>query len=65
LGVFGLKVLALTNGFLPKVLSVTNNYGKDKSFNQIADLPDSYIFADDIESPVGAKLPLWMLGFLY
>ena len=39
--------------------------GKDKSFNQIADLPDSYIFADDIESPVGAKLPLWMLGFLY
>ena len=28
-----------------------------------ADLPDSYIFADDIESPVGAKLPLWMLGF--
>ena len=39
--------------------------GKDKSFKQIADLPDSYIFADDIESPVGAKLPLWMLGFLY
>ena len=39
--------------------------GKDKNFKQIADLPDSYIFADDIESPVGAKLPLWMLGFLY
>ena len=39
--------------------------GKDKSFNQIADIPDSYIFADDIESPIGAKLPLWMLGFLY
>lgn len=39
--------------------------GKDKSFRQIADLPDSYIFADDIESPVGAKLPLWMLGFMY
>lgn len=39
--------------------------GKDKNFKQIADLPDSYVFADDIESPVGAKLPLWMLGFLY
>jgi len=39
--------------------------GKDKGFAQIADLPNSYIFADDIESPVGAKLPLWMLGFLY
>ena len=39
--------------------------GKDKNFAQIADLPDSYIFADDFESPLGAKLPLWMLGFLY
>lgn len=39
--------------------------GKDKSFKQIADLPYSYVFADDIESPNGAKLPLWMLGFLY
>ena len=47
------------------MLPVTNNYGKNKGFAQIADLPDSYIFADDIESPVGAKLPLWMLGFLY
>jgi len=33
--------------------------------NMNADLPDSYIFADDIESPIGAKLLLWMLGFLY
>ncbi|MBQ3738746.1 MAG: hypothetical protein II862_07145 [Bacteroidales bacterium] len=39
--------------------------GKDKGFNQIADFPHSYIFADDIESPIGAKLPLWMPGFLY
>ena len=39
--------------------------GRDKGFSQIADLPSSYVFADDIESPVGAKLPLWMLGFLY
>lgn len=39
--------------------------GKDKRFTQIADIPDSYIFADDIESPSGAKIPLWMLGFLY
>ena len=65
LGVFGLKVLALTSSILPKVLPVTNNYGKDKNFNQIADLPVSYSFAEDIESPVVAKLPLWILGFLY
>ena len=40
--------------------------GKDKSFKQIADLPDSYVFADGIDLPAGSsKLPLWLLGFLY
>lgn len=39
--------------------------GKDKSFQQIADMPNSYVFADDIDVPSGAKLPLWLLGFLY
>ncbi len=39
--------------------------GKGKTFSQIADLPDSYILADDIELPRGNKLPLWMIGFLY
>lgn len=39
--------------------------GKDKSFDQIADIPDSYIFADEMEFPVGKKLPLWLAGFLY
>jgi len=39
--------------------------GKDKSFDQIADIPDSYVFADEMEYPVGKKLPLWLCGFLY
>ena len=39
--------------------------GREKSFQQIADIPDSYVFADDIDIPSGAKLPLWLLGFLY
>lgn len=39
--------------------------GADKSFNQIADIPDSYIFADSMEFPIGKKLPLWLAGFLY
>ena len=39
--------------------------GKDKSFEQIADIPDSYVFADELEYPVGKKLPLWLCGFLY
>ncbi len=49
-------LLPLANSFWQKMLPITNIY---------ADLPDSYIFADDIESPVDSKLPLWMLGFLY
>jgi len=39
--------------------------GESKSFNQIADVPDSYVLSDDIEMPRGNKLPLWMIGFLY
>lgn len=39
--------------------------GKDKTFDQIADIPHSYIFADEMEYPVGKKIPLWLAGFLY
>ncbi len=39
--------------------------GRSKDFSQIAGLKDSYIFADDWDMPDGAKLPIWMLGFLY
>lgn len=39
--------------------------GENKGFKQIADIPDSYVLADDIEMPRGNKLPLWLLGFLY
>lgn len=39
--------------------------GKNKTFKQIADLPDSYVIADDIEAGLGNKIPLWLFGFLY
>ena len=39
--------------------------GRSKNFSQIAGIENSYIFADDWDMPDGAKLPLWMLGFLY
>ena len=39
--------------------------GRNKDFSQIAGMKDSYVFADDWDMPDGAKLPLWMLGFLY
>jgi len=39
--------------------------GTKKSFEQIADIPDSYILADGIEYPVGKKLPIWIVGMNY
>ena len=39
--------------------------GKGKGFSQIADKPESYVIADDIESGFGNKIPLWLFGFLY
>ena len=38
--------------------------GRSKDFSQIAGVEDSVVFADDWDMPDGAKLPLWMLGFL-
>ncbi len=39
--------------------------GKDKSFAQIKDIPNSYVASDDIEMGYGNKIPLWLFGFLY
>ena len=39
--------------------------GKGKKFDQIKDLPKSYVACDDVEIGVGNKIPLWMFGLLY
>jgi hypothetical protein len=39
--------------------------GADKSFEQIADVANSYILADAMEMPVGKKLPIWLVGMTY
>lgn len=39
--------------------------GADKSFEQIKDIPDSYLAIDDVEFGRGNKIPLWLFGFLY
>ncbi len=39
--------------------------GCRKTFNQIADLPNSYLAVDDIEVGNGHRIPLWMFGCLY
>jgi uncharacterized protein len=39
--------------------------GSQKSFKQIADLPDSYLAIDDVQIGRSNKIPLWLFGFLY
>lgn len=39
--------------------------GPNKKFDQIADLPDSYLAIDNIETGFGSRIPLWMFGLLY
>jgi predicted AAA+ superfamily ATPase len=39
--------------------------GAKKSFNQIKDVDNSFVVADDIEVGFGSKIPLWLFGFLY
>ena len=39
--------------------------GEDKDFRQIKDVPHSYVLADNQETAIGNKLPIWAIGFLY
>lgn len=39
--------------------------GEGKDFTQIASVPDSYVLSDNIETAIGNKLPIWLIGFLY
>ena len=39
--------------------------GRRKTFEQIADEPDSFLGVDDTEVGHGCRIPLWLFGFLY
>ena len=39
--------------------------GSRKTFDQIADLPDSFLATDDTEVGHGNRIPLWLFGLLY
>ncbi|MBQ1409576.1 MAG: hypothetical protein IIY87_07450 [Bacteroidales bacterium] len=50
--------------------SVSDKYlfevgGRNKTFEQIADIPDSFLAVDDTEVGHGSRIPLWLFGFLY
>ena len=39
--------------------------GRSKTFDQIKDIPNSYLAVDDIEFGTSHRVPLWMFGLLY
>ena len=39
--------------------------GKNKKFDQIKDLPDSFLAIDDEEVGWNQHIPLWMFGLMY
>ncbi len=39
--------------------------GRTKHFEQIKDEAHSFLACDTIETGIGAKIPLWLFGFLY
>lgn len=39
--------------------------GAHKNFNQIANIPNSYLAIDDLPQGINNKIPLWLFGFMY
>ena len=39
--------------------------GKNKKFNQIKSVKNSYMAVYDMEAGINNKIPLWLSGFLY
>ncbi len=39
--------------------------GKSKTFEQIKDIPDSYLAVDDTDVGFANRIPLWMFGLTY
>ena len=39
--------------------------GRNKTFDQIKDIPNSFLAIDDLEIGHHNRIPLWMFGLLY
>jgi predicted AAA+ superfamily ATPase len=61
----GAEVLAPMEGdFLSSGITVEVG-GKSKNAGQVKELESYLVAADDIETGIGTKVPLWLFGFLY
>lgn len=52
-------------GFIINKKYVFEVGGKNKNFEQLKDIKNSFVAIDDIEIGVKRKIPLWLIGFLY
>lgn len=64
------KILHQINSSKKGDFIVDNKYtfeigGKNKNYNQIKDVENSYIASDEIEMGFGNRIPLWLFGMLY
>lgn len=64
------KILHQINSSKKGDFIVDNKYtfeigGKNKNYNQIKDVENSYIASDEIETGFGNRIPLWLFGMLY
>jgi predicted AAA+ superfamily ATPase len=60
------RLEAVSNGdFVVDAKYIFEVGGKGKKYNQIKDMPNSFIVADDIEIGFKNKIPLYLFGFLY
>lgn len=57
--------LAKKGDFLINEKYVFEVGGRNKTFQQIAGIENSWIVSDDIETGFEHKIPLWLFGFLY
>lgn len=58
----GKEIQLETSFFLSKQFEIG---GKDKNNEQIKDLTNAFIVADNIEFGFKNKIPLWLFGFMY
>ncbi len=57
--------VALKGDFVVDSQYIVEIGGKNKSYKQIADIPNSFVVSDEIEIGFRNKIPLWLFGFLY
>ena len=65
MGVIGEVSAPLKGDFLVNGRYLFEVGGKNKTFVQIKDIPDSFLAVDETEVGHGNRIPLWMFGLLY